>query len=106
MKGTKLTGFIIAVIVLALILLSYVVLLSEIKSMNGEKITKQEALNERINRVEMKLVDVQKLVSEDRIVSIARDSLGLIRPIDNIEMITISKEQIDQIQKKIHEKYD
>lgn len=94
------------VIAAALILFSYVVLLSEIKRMNRDKITKQEALNERINRVEMKTVDVQKLMSEDRIVRFAQDSLRFIRPVDNLETITISKEQVNQILKMINEKYD
>ena len=90
----------------ALILFSYVVLLSEIKRMNRDKITKQEVLNERINRVEMKMVDVQKLMSEDRIVKFAQDSLRFMRPVDNLETITISKEQVNQILKTINEKYD
>lgn len=94
------------VIAAALILFSYVVLLSEIKRMNRDKITKQEALNERINRVEMKMVDVQKLMSEDRIVKFAQDSLRFMRPVDNLETITISKEQVNQILKTINEKYD
>lgn len=106
MKGSTLTRFIIMVIAAALILFSYVVLLSEIKRMNKDKITKQEALNERINRVEMKMVEIQKLMSEDRIVGFAQDSLGLIRPADNLETITVSKEQVTQILKAINEKYD
>ncbi|KAF0141269.1 MAG: hypothetical protein FD122_1697 [Stygiobacter sp.] len=106
MNFSKLTSFIILVIAAALILFSYVVLLSEIKRMNRDKITKQEALNERINRVEMKTVDVQKLMSEDRIVRFAQDSLRFIRPVDNLETITISKEQVNQILKMINEKYD
>lgn len=91
---------------MALILFSYVVLLSEIKRMNRDKITKQEVLNERINRVEMKMVDVQRLMSEDRIVKFAQDSLRFMRPVDNLETITISKEQVNQILKTINEKYD
>lgn len=74
--------------------------------MNRDKITKQEALNERINRVEMKMVDVQRLMSEDRIVKFAQDSLRFMRPVDNLETITISKEQVNQILKTINEKYD
>ncbi|KAF0152695.1 MAG: hypothetical protein FD143_1011 [Ignavibacteria bacterium] len=106
MKGSTLTKFIIVVIAAALILLTYVMLLTDIKRMNKEKITKQEALNERINRIEMQMVEVQKLMSEDKIVRFAQDSLGLIRPADNLETITISKEQVNQILKAISEKYD
>ena len=106
MNFSKLTNFIVIVIAVALILFSYVVLLSEIKRMNRDKITKQEVLNERINRVEMKMVDVQRLMSEDRIVKFAQDSLRFMRPVDNLETITISKEQVNQILKTINEKYD
>ena len=105
-KGTKLSRFIFVVVTFAFFLFSYVVLLSEIKRMNREKISKQEALNERINRVEVKMVEIQKLTSENRIVKFAQDSLALFRPSENLETITISKEQIDQIQKIINEKYD
>jgi phosphopantetheine adenylyltransferase len=105
-KGTKLSRFIFVVVVFAFFLFGYVVLLSEIKRMNREKISKQEALNERINRVEVKMVDIQKLTSENRIVKLAQDSLGLVRQDENLDSIIISKELINQIQKMINEKYD
>lgn len=105
-KGTKLSKFIFIVVAFAFVLFAYVVLLSEIKRMNRAKISKQEALNERINRVEVKMVEIQKLTSENRIVRLAQDSLGLIRPDENLETITISKDQINQINKLINDKYD
>lgn len=104
--GTKLSRFIYVVVAFAFFLFSYVVLLSEIKRINRDKISRQEALNERINRVEAKMVEIQKLTSENRIVKLAQDSLGLIRPNENLETITVSKEQLNQIQKLINEKYD
>ncbi len=105
-KGTKLSRFIYVVVVFAFFLFSYVVMLSEIKRINRDKISRQEALNERINRVESQMVEIQKLTSENRIVKFAHDSLGLIRPNENLETITVSKEQLNQIQKLINEKYD
>jgi len=106
MKGSSLTRFIMLVIAAALILFSYVVFLSEIKRINNEKLLRQEVLNERINRIEMKTVEVQKLMSEDRIVRFAQDSLGLNRPSNNLEIISVSKEQVNHILKVINEKYD
>jgi hypothetical protein len=82
------------------------VLFSEIKRMNKEKLTKREILNEKNNRIEMKTVDIQKLTSETRIVKIAQDSLGLIRPNQNLEIIIVSREQANQIEKLLNEKYD
>ena len=106
MKGFSLKNFIVIVATVALILLSYVVVRSEIKRITRDKITKQEMLNERLNRIEMMMVEIQKLTAEDRIVKIAVDSLGLIRPVENLELISVSKDQIKQIEKLLNEKYD
>ena len=54
---------------------------------------KHDMLNERLNRIEAKLVEIQKLTAEERIVKMAQDSLGLIRPEENLE-IPVSKDQI------------
>lgn len=74
--------------------------------MNKEKLTKQEILNEKNNRVEMRVVEIQKLTSESRIIPIGRDSLGLVRPESNLETIIVSKDQLNQIEKLLNEKYD
>ncbi|MEW6702501.1 MAG: hypothetical protein AB1298_07265 [Bacteroidota bacterium] len=106
MNRSSLKNFILIVAATAFVLFTYVVVLTEIKRFNREKITKQETLNEKLNRIEMKMVEIQKLTAEDRIVKIAQDSLGLIRQVENLEIITVSKEQIKQIEKLINEKYD
>lgn len=109
MKGSSLKNFIAIVAIVAtvaLILLSYVVVRSEIKRITRDRITKQEMLNERLNRIETMMVEIQKLTAEDRIVKIAADSLGLIRPVENLELISVSKDQIKQIEKLLNEKYD
>lgn len=74
--------------------------------MNREKILKQEILTEKMNKVEMYSVEVQKLTSETRIVRLAQDSLSLVRPNKNIEIIQVSKNQILQVEKLLKEKYD
>jgi cell division protein FtsL len=106
MKGSSLKNFIAIVVIISLVLLGYVIVRSEIKRINREKITKQDMLNERFKRIETMLVEVQKLTSEEVIVKIAQDSLGLIRPSENLEMISVSKDQIKQIEKLLNEKYD
>jgi cell division protein FtsL len=105
-KGSSLKSFIVIVVTAALMLFAYVASITEIKRMKKEKITKQELLNERRNRLDDKSVDIQKLTAEDRIVKFAQDSLGLVRPVENLETIFISKEQIKQIEKLLNEKYD
>ncbi len=106
MKGSSLKKFITIVVAAALILFTYVATLTEIKRITREKISKQEILNERINRIESQTVEIQKLTSEDKIVKFAQDSLKMIRPNDNLNVITVPKNQIHQIEKIVNEKYD
>ena len=105
-KGSSLKNFILGVTLIALVMLSHVILITEIKRFNREKITKREMLNEKLNQEKAKFVDVQKLSSEDRIVKLAQDSLSLIRPTENLEIIVVPKDQIKQIEKLVNEKYD
>jgi len=106
MKIFSLKRFIPITISIAFILFLYVAVITEIKNMNRERLTKIEKLNEEHNRIEAKMVEIQKLTAEERIVRIAQDSLGLIRPKENLETIQVSKEQIKQIEKSVNEKYD
>ncbi len=106
MKMGSLKNFIVIVFITACLLFIHVATVSEIKNMKKEKINKIEQLNEKLNRIEMKIVERQKLIAEDRIVSIAKDSLGLILPMENLETIRVSKELIKRIEKLVKEKYD
>ena len=106
MKGSSLKNFIVIVASISLVLLSYVVFRSEIKRITREKIMKHDMLNERLNRIEAKLVEIQKLTAEERIVKMAQDSLGLIRPEENLEIIPVSKDQIVQMEKLLKVKYE
>ena len=93
-------------VAVAFMLFMYVAVITEIKNMNKDKINKIERLNEKLNQVELANVEIQRLTAEERIVKIAQDSLGLIRPKENLEALQVSKEQIDQIKKLVNEKYD
>ncbi len=106
MKGSSLKSFIAAVSVIAILLLSYVIVSSEIKRNTREKIFKQDTLNVKLNRIEAKLVKIQELTAENRIVKYAEDSLGMVRPKDKLETIYASKDQINQIEKLLKMKYD
>lgn len=105
-KKSSLKSFIIIVLSAAAILFAYVATLTEIKNLNKEHLNKKEILNERQNRIESKMVEIQKLTAEDRIVKIAIDSLNMIRPKDNLESIKVNKDQINQIEKLVNKKYD
>ncbi|MCX7797863.1 MAG: hypothetical protein N2249_04490 [Melioribacter sp.] len=106
MKFVSLKNFLVIVFTIACLLFIHVATVSEIKNMKKEKISKLEQLNEKLNKIEMKIVERQKLIAEDRIVNIAKDSLGLILPTKNIQTIKISKEQIKRVEKLVKEKYD
>lgn len=105
-KGSSLKSFIVIISAIAILLFTYVATVTEIKRMNRLKISKQDSLNEKLNLVEGKMVDIQKWTAEDRIVVYAQDSIGLIRPSDNLETISVSKDQIKQVEKLLSQKYD
>jgi cell division protein FtsL len=52
------------------------------------------------------MVEIQKLSAEDRIVKYAIENLKMKRPVDNLESINVSREQIQQIEKILNNKYD
>lgn len=106
MKKSSLKSFIIIVLSIASILFIYVATLTEIKNLNKEKLNKIETLSERQNRIESKMVEIQKLTAEERIVKIAVDTLKMVRPKDNLESIKVSKDQINQLEKIVNGKYD
>jgi cell division protein FtsL len=106
MKGSSIKIFIIIVIAAATIVFIYVAILSEIKNMNKERLNKIESLNERQNRTQALMVEIQKLSAEDRIVKYAIENLKMKRPVDNLESINVSREQIQQIEKILNNKYD
>lgn len=98
--------FIIVSIPVALSIFIYVLVLQEIKSLNKEKIQKEELLLEKINKANQKIVSVQQLSAEARITSFAKDSLGLIRKGEEFERIRVDKYKAEQIEKIVNEKYE
>ena len=105
-KGSSLKGFIVIISTAAILLFTYVASVTEIKRMNRLKISKQDSLNVKLNLAEGKMVEIQQWTAEDRIVVYAQDSIGLIRPSDNLETISVSKDQIKQVEKLLNQKYD
>src|ERR1035437_3252715 len=102
-QGSSLKNFILGVAIISLIMFAHVLLITEIKRINSEKIKKLEILNGKLNVEKAKFVDVQMLTSEEKIVKFAQDSLALIRSKENLEIITVHKDQINQIEKLVNE---
>lgn len=106
MKTSSLKILVLLILAAALILFSYVVMVTEIKRMQKEKLNMQLVLSERQNTAQLKIVEVQQLISEDRIVKLASDLSGLVRAGKELEYITIPKDQIKKIELIAKRKYD
>jgi cell division protein FtsL len=104
-KNKFLKNFISFFVFTVVVLFVYVILLTEIKSMVRTRVTKQEELNEKKNRIEMMQIEVQKLTAQERIIPIAQDTLGLDKPGLNIDSLTVDKKQLDYLINKINGKY-
>ncbi len=74
-------------------------LYKEIDLMEGELGALQGRLEERI-------AEVQKLQSEDRIVNLATERLGMIRIDQPLEELFVSREKINRIKRIVNSKYE
>ncbi|MGK9477415.1 hypothetical protein [Melioribacter sp. OK-6-Me] len=106
MSKSSTVRFLFIVFALAFLIFLHVATVNEIKNMKREKINKTELLNEKLNSIEMSTVEIQKLTSEEKIIKIAKDSLGMQGPIENLKTIHVDKYQIEQLEKILQEKYD
>lgn len=94
------------IILVAAFLFGYIYLMEEVKVQGRIRIRKEEELIGKRDKLEAKLVEVQQLSSEERIVKIAVDSLGLIRSLKPFETITVSKREIRQIKEIVEKSYE
>ena len=63
-----------------------------------------KVLNDRIERLIER--DLKSLQSEERIVSIAQDSLGMVRSLQPFDEVIIDGDRVKQIEKIVNEEYD
>ncbi len=104
-KNKFLRNFIVFFSFAVVVLFVYVYLLTEIKGMVKNKVNRLDELNEKKNKIEMKQIEVQKLTAAERIIPIAQDSLGLIKPGLDIDSLTVDKKQLDYLINKLNGKY-
>jgi cell division protein FtsL len=104
-KNKFLKNFITVFVFTVIVLFVYVILLTEIKSMVRARVTKQDELTEKKNKIEMMQIEVQKLTAQERIIPMAQDTLGLDKPGLNIDSLTVDKKQLDYLINKINGKY-
>ena len=105
-KNSFLPMLLMTLLVLIGSIFIYLFSVNEIKAMNKEKNSLVEKLTERTNRLGSRIVEVQKLSSEIRIVKIAKEKLGLIRSTKKYEIIKIDNDQIDQVNRIVNSKYE
>lgn len=106
-KRNSFAGRLIAITVIIITaLFVYLFTLNEIKALKKEKDLLENKLSERVNKLEAKLVEVQKLSSEDRISHLAKTELGLVHSSKPFEKIYIDKNEVEQIKKIVNGKYE
>ena len=104
--NTFLSNLLIIAVSFAAIMLIYVFVLAEVKGLNKEKIRLEERLVVNKNKLETRMVEVQRLTTEERIANIASDSLGLIRALKPFETIRINPVQLKKIEEIVNGKYE
>ena len=88
------------------LIFGFLFLQAEIKFLNKDIFEKEKIVENLQNQLEEKLVDVQKLSAEDKIIEYAKLKLGMVRINSSIENIFVSKLRIDQIQRIVDSKYE
>jgi cell division protein FtsL len=84
----------------------FLFLQAEIKFLYKDIYQKEKTIEILQNKLEAKLVDVQKLSAEDRIVEIAKMKLGMVRINNVVENIFVSRLKIEQVKKIVVSKYE
>ncbi|MBN2571499.1 MAG: hypothetical protein JXA68_05175 [Ignavibacteriales bacterium] len=92
------------VVISLVILLGYVLIVSKIKSLTLEKQILTEILYKNENQVNILSVEIQKLSTQERIVYIAVNKLGLIQSTEPFEdILVIDKDKLNRIVKIVNE---
>ena len=105
-KTSFVKNLVVGTFAAALVLSLYVFIHEENRAMLNDKIAKEEILHERRNKLEEKQVEVQKLTSEERIIKLASEELGMIRIHEVVDTLFINKTEVKQTEYIITEKYD
>lgn len=84
----------------------YLFTLNEIKLLNKEKDNLESLLSQKINKKEMLIVELQRISSEDRIVKIASESIGLVRSQEVYKTIYLDEKQVQRVTNIVNGKYE
>ncbi len=93
-------------VVLAFLILVYVSVKLECGKLTREKVITQERLNDLKNWTTNLTAQNQALSSEERIVEIAKNDLGMVRDSVSPVLMTVSKEKIEKISEAINKEHE
>ena len=88
------------------VVFSSLFLKAEIKILSKEIYQKEKKIEILQNQLEGRLVDVQVLSAESRIVEIAKKRLGMVRINSAIENVFVNKLKVEQIKRIVDSKYE
>lgn len=103
-KFTK--KLLLVAVTFAVLLLLQVFTFAEVRSLMNAKMELEKIRKERLTKQESKVVDVQRLSSEERIQKLASDSLKLVKAERPYKVIEISRYEVEQITKIVESKYE
>jgi len=93
-------------VVLAAVVLGYVGVKLECEQLTKQKVLSQEELIAVNNKKTNLTAEVQYLSSEERIVSIANNELGLIKRTESRLTLTLDKSKVEELDNYLKEKYE
>lgn len=106
-KSNFVKNLIFFFVLISLWIFPHLFLNSEIDLLKNQEQNLQSSLkvlNDRIERLIER--DLKSLQSEERIVKIAQDSLGLVRSFQPFDEVIIDGNRVKQIEKIVNEEYD
>lgn len=106
-KSNFVKNLIFFFVLISLWIFPHLFLSSEIDLLKNQEQNLQSSLkvlNDRIERLIER--DLKSLQSEERIVKIAQDSLGLVRSFQPYDEVIIDGNRVKQIEKIVNEEYD
>jgi hypothetical protein len=106
MKNKFLIQLVVGFVFFAVILSIYIVSSLEIRKLTQQQVIMEDSLKLVSEKMNEKLIELQKLSSENRIVKIAIDSLKLEYNNEGLIEINISKNKVKSLEKRINSIYE
>ncbi len=93
-------------VIYSMLALGYVAVRQECERLTKEKVENQKALDSKLTEQVNLIADVQSNSSEERIVKIATEELGMVKRTEPEILLKVSKEKIGEVEEALKEKYE